>query len=105
MIEHMFDPQTLSRNTAAGDGDGPGLEPVRWDGTWQASLFGHDPPTVDATLAGLARHQLDETSWIEYLPRWLGGADDVFAALVARTPSRPRPAGLYDPAGVQPGAR
>jgi hypothetical protein len=49
-----------------------------WELSWQASLFGLDPPTVDPTFAGLERHPLDDTSWVEHLPRWLGGSDQVF---------------------------
>jgi len=63
---------------------------------WQASLFGLDPPRVDSTFVGLERHQLDDTSWVEYVPRWLHGSDHVFAELVARTAWRRRRVVMYD---------
>ena len=50
--------------------------------TWQSSLFGDAPPTVDPEFRGLARHPLDERSWVDHRPGWLAGADEVFAALV-----------------------
>jgi len=67
-----------------------------WEVSWQASLFGLDPPSVDTTFAGLQRHALDETSWVDHLPRWLGGSDQVFAELVARTAWRHRRVPMYD---------
>src|SRR3954451_6305884 len=67
-----------------------------WQISWQASLFGLDPPTIDRSFAGLERHALDETSWVDHLPRWLAGSDQVFAELVARTAWRHRRVPMYD---------
>jgi alkylated DNA repair dioxygenase AlkB len=67
-----------------------------WQLSWQASLFGLDRPTVDRSFPGLERHALDETSWIDHLPRWLAGSDQVFAELVARTAWRHRRVPMYD---------
>src|SRR6478609_6380494 len=83
-IEHMF--ATRVNESAA----------LPWEISWQASLFGLDPATLDPTFAGLERHLLDDTSWVEHLPRWLGGSDQVFAELVARTPWRQRRVPMYE---------
>jgi alkylated DNA repair dioxygenase AlkB len=66
------------------------------DLSWQASLFGLETPVIDACLAGLERTWLDETSWVDRLPRWLQGSDHVFAELVARLPWRQRRVRMYD---------
>ena len=46
---------------------------------WQQCLFAFEEPSVDSAWAGLTRTWLDETSWVDYVPRWLSGADLVFA--------------------------
>jgi alkylated DNA repair dioxygenase AlkB len=63
---------------------------------WQASLFAVGEPGLDPGLAGLQRIWLDETSWVDHLPRWLEGSDEVFAELVARLPWRQRTVPMYD---------
>lgn len=64
--------------------------------TWQASLFGFDDPSVDPSFAGIERLWLDDRSWLDHLPRWLQGSDQVFAELVARLPWRQRVVPMYD---------
>jgi len=49
--------------------------------TLQGSLLGLDEPAVDATFAGLRRTDLDDRSWLEHLPGWLGGHEEVFDRL------------------------
>jgi alkylated DNA repair dioxygenase AlkB len=66
------------------------------DLAWQASLFGLDPPGVDGDFNGLERHRLDDSSWLDYAPRWLRGSDEVFAELVARTAWCQRTVVMYD---------
>src|SRR6266851_1329187 len=96
MIEHMFATAThLDRPDAIPTPADGGVD-LPWEVSWQASLFGLDPPSVDPTFAGLERHPLDETSWLDHLPRWLGGSDQVFAELVARTSWRQRRVPMYD---------
>lgn len=56
------------------------------DLAWQTSLLGHADPAIDHEFRGLTRHQLDDDSWIDVIPGWLTGADEVFAALVAHAP-------------------
>jgi len=63
---------------------------------WQASLFAAGEPGFDESLSGLRRITLDETSWLDHLPRWLEGSDHVFAELVARLPWRQRTVPMYD---------
>ena len=86
----------------------PGREPHELDASdvvgatgdaqvaWQGSLFAGGPPAFDAAYTGLGRVMLDETSWVDHLPRWLEGSDDVFAELVARLPWRQRTVPMYD---------
>ena len=62
---------------------------------WQPSLFGLDDPSVDRHYTGLVRHQLDDHSWVDLVPRWLAGADQLFAELVARVPWRQRVVPMY----------
>ena len=62
---------------------------------WQASLFGLDEPAVDPSFLGIERIWLDDECWIDHLPRWVNGADHVFAELVARVPWRSRRVPMY----------
>ena len=68
----------------------------RWPSSWQGSLFGLDEPAGDPEFRGAERIELDETSWLEHCPSWLGGSDLVFAELVARLPWRQRDVVMYD---------
>jgi alkylated DNA repair dioxygenase AlkB len=84
MIEHMF-------------GQAAQQEVVGCHGvTWQGSLFGLEEPTIDAAFGGIERRPLDRDSWVDHLPRWLAGSDQVFAELVARVPWRRRVVHMYD---------
>lgn len=53
---------------------------------WQGSLLGTQPPAVDARFDGLRRHELSGGAWVDHLPGWLAGADEVFATALARLP-------------------
>ena len=48
----------------------------------QASLFGSSDPSFDPDFAETARSALSGSSWIEYTPGWLLGADSLFDDLV-----------------------
>lgn len=63
---------------------------------WQQCLFAFEDPCVDAGFGGLTRTWLNETSWVDHVPRWLGGADLVFAELVAKMPWRQREVTMFD---------
>ncbi|MGD9704157.1 MAG: alpha-ketoglutarate-dependent dioxygenase AlkB [Acidimicrobiia bacterium] len=67
-----------------------------WPSSWQGSLFGLDEPAADPAFRGAERLELDESSWLEHCPNWLGGSDLVFAELVARLPWRQREVVMYD---------
>jgi alkylated DNA repair dioxygenase AlkB len=56
-------------------GDGPASSERQGD------LFEDLEPTVDAVFATAERIELDETSWIEYVPRWLQGSASLFGEL------------------------
>jgi len=56
----------------------------------QVSLFGIGEPTADATFAGASRTDLDATSWVEYVPGWIDGADTVFDRVVESVELRQR---------------
>ena len=47
----------------------------------QLGLFAGGHLTVDRSFATAHRVRLDDTSWIEHVPGWLSGSDDLFAAL------------------------
>jgi len=106
-VEHMYGEQAFEVQETAewqidpGDvDDGPtvvGSESVAAaPPEWQASLFAVGDPEVDATFAGVRRLPLDESSWIDHLPRWLSGSDQLFAELVARLPWRQRTVPMYE---------
>ncbi len=56
----------------------------------QGSLFGTGSPEVDERFERAERIELDATSWIEYSPGWLSGADTVFDQVVERVVLRQR---------------
>jgi len=62
---------------------------------WQQCLFAFEEPRIDAGYSGLTRTWLDATSWVDHVPRWLRGADLVFAELVAKLPWRQREVTMY----------
>ena len=63
---------------------------------FQASLF--DSPTVAVgPLAGeVRRTRLSRGAWVDVLPGWLGGADQVFEELVESVPWRAERRPMYD---------
>lgn len=69
---------------------------------WQQCLFAFEEPQIDTSFRGLTRTWLDDTSWIDYAPQWLGGADLVFAELVAKLPWKQREVVMYDKRVMEP---
>lgn len=58
---------------------------------YQGSLFGTlAPPDYDASFSEAARLALDDTTWVEHVPGWLRGADQVFDELTTILPFRQR---------------
>jgi alkylated DNA repair dioxygenase AlkB len=62
---------------------------------WQQCLFAFEEPSVDRDFSTVTRTWLDKDSWVDYSPRWLRGADRVFAELVAALPWRQREVTMY----------
>jgi len=56
----------------------------------QGSLLGVLPPRFDDAFAGAERRELDATSWVEWVPHWLTGADELFDQLLELLPWRQR---------------
>lgn len=56
----------------------------------QPSLFGSDEPCFDPSFAEASRSALSGSSWIEYVPGWLDGADSLFDDLMERLDFRQR---------------
>lgn len=51
---------------------------------YQGTLFGTlAPPAVDDSFAEAVRVPLDDTTWVEHVPGWLSGADQVFDELTS----------------------
>ena len=63
---------------------------------WQQCLFAFEEPSIDREFASVTRTWLDEESWIDYAPRWLHGADLIFAELVAALPWKQREVTMYN---------
>jgi len=57
-----------------------------YDLAWQASLFDVGEIGYDPTLAGSQRRKLADGAWVDHLPGWLDGADELFARLLDSTP-------------------
>lgn len=57
---------------------------------YQGSLLGFAPAGVDTSFAGAERRRLDADTWVEWVPHWLSGADDLFDELLATLPLRQR---------------
>ncbi len=52
--------------------------------TWQGSLFASGVPRADTDFARAERRDLGDGSWVEHVPDWLSGADQLFTSLVGR---------------------
>ena len=63
---------------------------------WQQCLFAFEEPSIDGDFSTVTRTWLDDHSWIDYAPRWLHGADRVFAELIALLPWSQREVTMYD---------
>ncbi|MBD0739280.1 alpha-ketoglutarate-dependent dioxygenase AlkB [Streptomyces sp. CBMA29] len=61
----------------------------------QASIFGGGAPGL-GDLGGARRTHLGHGAWIDTLPGWLSGADDLYAELATRVPWREERRRMYD---------
>ncbi len=62
----------------------------------QASLFDHAEAVSLGPLGPIRRTQLTHGAWIDVLPGWLRGADELFERLVATVPWRAEERPMYD---------
>ena len=62
----------------------------------QASLFDHAEPLGLGPLTPIRRTELTHGAWIDVLPGWLRGADELFERLVATVPWRAEERPMYD---------
>lgn len=66
------------------------------DLAWQASLFDGGEIGVDPGFSGIERRDLGGGAWVDHVPQWLHGADELFARLLAETPWRQHDIWMYD---------
>jgi alkylated DNA repair dioxygenase AlkB len=64
--------------------------------TWQGSLFGTAAPSIDASFTGIDRIELTDGAWVDHLPGWLSGADEVMDDLVRTAPWKTSTRPMYD---------
>ena len=69
---------------------------------WQGSLLGDDTPGFDPGFPGLVHHELAHGAWVDHLPTWLVGADEVFATAIATLGWGQRTERMYGEALLQP---
>lgn len=65
------------------------------EAAFQPSLFDDCPPGL-GSLAPLRRTLLTGGAWVDVLPGWLAGADEVFSRLVSTVPWRHESREMYD---------
>ena len=56
----------------------------------QRSLFGSLEPEYDPSFRELTRLDLDDRTWVDHVPGWLTGSDQLFDDLTAELPFRQR---------------
>jgi alkylated DNA repair dioxygenase AlkB len=49
----------------------------------QTSLFGDGEPSIDPAFAASSRIHLDATAWIDFVPGWVRGSEQLFAQVLA----------------------
>jgi alkylated DNA repair dioxygenase AlkB len=71
-------------------------------GPTQPVLFAGDDMELDLTFATARRIQLDATSWVEHVPGWLAGSEQMLAAVAAVASWEQRQRWMYDRKVVEP---
>jgi len=67
------------------------------DLSWQPSLWGGGAAVeVDVGFHGLVRHELGSGAWVDVVPGWLRGADELFVRLLRDTPWGHREVRMYE---------
>jgi alkylated DNA repair dioxygenase AlkB len=77
--------------------------PYIWGMTTQPDLFGAgDALAIDETFASAHRIELDATSWVEHVPGWLAGNEELLARLLATAGWEQRERRIIDRMMVEP---
>jgi alkylated DNA repair dioxygenase AlkB len=70
---------------------------------WQPSLLGAaETVRIDDSFARLRRVQLDEESWVDHAPGWVGGADRLFGEVLETRDWGQRSRRMYDSKVLEP---
>ncbi len=70
--------------------------------SWQPSLLESAiEPTIDESFAALKHVQLDPTSWVQHVPGWLRGSEQLFAELLDTRDWGQRTRRIYDEKHVE----
>ncbi len=63
---------------------------------FQGSLLDGDAGVHVGPLSGVERHQLSAGAWVDTLPGWIGGADELFETLQSEVPWRGERREMYE---------
>lgn len=63
--------------------------------SFQPSLFAEEAVAA-GSVAGVSRTALSQGAWVDVLPGWFGGADEVFTRLLTAVPWRAESREMYD---------
>jgi alkylated DNA repair dioxygenase AlkB len=69
---------------------------------WQPSLLGGGEAAVDPEFSGGSRQELSEGAWVDHVPGWLSGADQLFGQLLDMTEWQSRTIRMYDREVLEP---
>lgn len=64
--------------------------------SWQPTLLDACTPRLEESFSSLRRIQLDQSSWVDHAPGWVGGSDELFAELVGSWKWEQRSRRMYD---------
>lgn len=71
--------------------------------SWQPSLFESAiEPAIDESFANLKHVQLDPTSWVQHVPGWLDGSEQLFSELLETRDWGQRMRRIYDEKHLEP---
>lgn len=76
--------------------------PVRDSLRWQASLFALGEPSPDRQFRTATRHDLGDHAWVEHVPGWLEGSDQLFTHLLDRLHWSAKETPMYGQLVTQP---
>jgi alkylated DNA repair dioxygenase AlkB len=70
--------------------------------TSQGGLFDDVPTSVDSLFKNVQRVELDQWSWIEYVPSWITGSDHLFRNMLRTAPWEQRTRWMYTQDVLEP---